>query len=456
MLLMVRRLLDPVVKSSPSHHRCLVTGKPFFKSRRSSAEAIKQASSSSPRDGLGIYCRMHRQFSVKKLDSYALLFVLKSAATMKDPRIVRHFHAHVVRVGFGGNVYIATCLLSAYVAASFRDARLLFDEMPDRTAVTWNVMITGYARFGDVDKALDMFEEMPERNVESWSAMITAFVHSGRWAEGLFLFREMMMAGNDGPMIMPDKITLSTVLSCCAQMGCPGSLLGRSVHGYLLKMNGEIDNVLVDMYAKCGVFKYACLVFSAMKEKNVIAWTALISGAARHGCSEEALSLFEMMKEEGVRPNEMTFTGVLHACAHTGMVGAGQRYFNMIEEYGLEYKIQHYGCMVDIYGRAGLVEEARGVIERMKLEPNAAVWGSFLSACKEHNRFDMAEKVIEQVLAVIKPETDGGVYTQICDLFVLDEKWEDAERVRKLMLNQNVRKVRGSSFVRSRVDRGYS
>ncbi|CAI0468536.1 unnamed protein product [Linum tenue] len=163
-----------------------------------------------------------------------------------------------------------------------------------------------------------------------------------------------------------------------------------------------------------------------------------------------------MMKEEGVQPNEMTFTGVLHACAHTGMVGAGRRYFNMIEEYGLEYKIQHYGCMVDIYGRAGLVEEAFGVIKRMKLEPNATVWGSFLSACKEHNRFDMVEKVIEQVLTVIKPETDGGVYTQICDLYVLNEKWEDAERVRKLMLNQNVRKVRGSSFVRSRVDRGYS
>ncbi|CAI0468535.1 unnamed protein product [Linum tenue] len=112
--------------------------------------------------------------------------------------------------------------------------------------------------------------------------------------------------------------------------------------------------------------------------------------------------------------------------------------------------------MVDIYGRAGLVEEAFGVIKRMKLEPNATVWGSFLSACKEHNRFDMVEKVIEQVLTVIKPETDGGVYTQICDLYVLNEKWEDAERVRKLMLNQNVRKVRGSSFVRSRVDRGYS
>ncbi|CAL1354562.1 unnamed protein product [Linum trigynum] len=112
MLLMVRRLLDPVIKSSPSHHRCLVTGKPFFKSRRSPAAAIKQASSSSPRDGLGIYCRMHRQFSVKKLDSYALLFALKSAVTMKDPLIVCHFHAHVVRGmrGSGTSIRCWTCL----------------------------------------------------------------------------------------------------------------------------------------------------------------------------------------------------------------------------------------------------------------------------------------------------------------------------------------------------------
>ncbi|CAL1378431.1 unnamed protein product [Linum trigynum] len=148
-------------------------------------------------------------------------------------------------------------------------------------------------------------------------------------------------------------------------MGCPGSVLGRSVDGYLLKMNGEIDNVLVDMYAKCGVFKYACLVFFCNEGKERHSMDCIDSGAARHGCSEEALSLFEMMKEEGVRPNEMTFTGVLHACAHTGMVGAGQRYFNMIEEYGLEYKIQHYGCMVDIYGRA-IIQQSLDKIGRQR------------------------------------------------------------------------------------------
>ncbi|CAL1397901.1 unnamed protein product [Linum trigynum] len=393
MLILIRRLLDPVVKSSRRHHRCLVTGEPFSEFG-SLAAATKQASSSSARDGLGIYCKMHRRCSFN-LDRYDLLFALKSATSVKDPLIVRQFHAHVFRLGFGGDVYIATSLLSAYVATSIRDARLLFDEMPDRDTFTWNVMITGYARSGDVDKAQDVFEEMPQRSVVSWSAMLTAYAHSRRWVEGLSLFRVMTMAGKDGPLIKPNAITLSIVLLCCSLMGSPGSLLGRSVHGYLLKTNVEKDSALVNMYAKCGVYKYACLVYSAMKRKDVIAWTALIFGAARHGYSEEALSVFETMKEESVRPDELTFTGVLVACARTGMVGMGRRYFNLIKEYGLELQIQHYGCMVDMYCRAGLVEEAHDILQRMNLEPEAAIWRSFLSACKEHNRFDIVEKVME-------------------------------------------------------------
>ncbi|CAN1166475.1 Pentatricopeptide repeat-containing protein At5g66520 [Linum perenne] len=449
MPLLLWRLLKPI--KSPLRHRRFVTGKSFFGDPRSPASIIKQASS--PREALGFYCEFHRQSS-SELDSYSLLFALKSAGRLDDARIVRHFHAHGIRLGYITNVYVATCLLSAYVATSFRDAHHLFDGMPDRnrTAVTWNVMITGYARSGDVDKARQVFDEMPQRNVESWSAMITAYARSGYSTKGLSLFREMISA--PAVLIKPDEVTIGTVLFCCVQIGSPGSLHGRSIHCFLLKnaleMNVEIGTVLVDMYAKCGFLNYACLVFDSMKERNVTTWTTLICAAAHNGYSQEALSLFEMMKEEGVQPNEMTFTGILHACAFNGLVEQGRRCFEMIKEYGLEYRIQHYGCMVDLYGKAGLVEEAYGVIMTMELEPSAVVWGSFLSACKEHDRFDMAEKVMELVLRAVKPESDGGIYCQVCDLYVRNRRWEDAERVRKLMSDRNVRKVRGSSFVRSK------
>lgn len=309
-------------------------------------------------------------------------------------------------------------------------------------------MITGYSRSRNINKARAVFEEMPVRDVASWSAMITAYVNNGVWDKGLSLFREMMMIGEP----KPDKMTVGSVLSGCANMGSIGLLVGKLLHAFILKngweLNVEISTVLVDMYAKCGFLKNASLVFDLMKERNVITWTALICGGAQHGFSQEALTLFKMMQETGVRPDELTFTGVLNACAHTGLVEDGRRYFKMIEEYGVEPRIQHYGCMVDLFGKAGLLEEAYEVIKTMKFEPNIVIWASFLSACKEHKQFDMAERVIERVLRKIKPENDGGVYALISDLYVLNEKWDEAERVRKLMLNQNVRKARGSSFIK--------
>lgn len=310
-------------------------------------------------------------------------------------------------------------------------------------------MITAYSRHGDVNKARCVFEGMPSRDIASWSAMVAAYVNNGKQDQGLAVFREMV--SNEG--LKPDQLTLGSVLSGCAHLGSIGLLVGKSVHGFMVKngweLNVEIGTVLVDMYAKCGFLKYACRVFELMPEKNVMTWTALICGSAQHGYSQEALSFFEMMQKMEIHPNEMTFTGVLNACAHTGLVKEGRNYFRMIEEHGLEPRIQHYGCMVDLFGKAGLLEEAYTVLKTMRLEPNIVIWGSFLSACKEHRNFEMAEKVIEQVLREVKPEFDGGVFSLISDLYVLNEKWDDAERVRKLMVNQHVRKSRGSSFVRS-------
>ncbi|KAF5944741.1 hypothetical protein HYC85_018818 [Camellia sinensis] len=162
-------------------------------------------------------------------------------------------------------------------------------------------------------------------------------------------------------------------------------------------------------------------------------------------------TLTEMMKEVGVRPNELTFTGVLSACAQAGLVEEGRRYFRTIEECRLESTTQHYVCVVDMFGKAGLLGEVYGVIKTMRLEPNVFVWCSFLSVCKVHKKFEMFERVVDRVMEMVKPKNDGGVYTLVSDLYVLGEKWDDAERVRKLMVNQNVRKARGSSFIRSGV-----
>ncbi|XP_031130291.1 pentatricopeptide repeat-containing protein At5g66520-like [Ipomoea triloba] len=408
--------------------------------------AIKTAKT--PQRALSLYTRMQR-LGVP-FDSFAILFTLKSCTPLQNLPIIRHLHAHIVKEGFSPHVYVATALLNAYVVPCFRDAYNLFDEIPVKNAVTWNTMITAYSRRGHVEKAHQVFNEMPVRDLASWSAIIAGYMNNGLWKEGVTLFREMVISVEE---LKPDEVMLGLILTGCSHIGSIGLLLGKSVHGFAIKneweLNANLGTCLVDMYLKCGFLKNACVVFDMMRDRNVVAWTALICGAVQHGNGNEALAIFEKMKEAGVRPNELTFTGVLGACAQSGLVEQGRGYFRMIEEYGLRPRIQHYGCMVDLFGKAGLLGEAYEVINSMAFEPNVIIWGSFLSSCKLHKQFEMAEKVIDRVMKMVRPENDGGVYSLIADLYVLSDKWGESERVRELMLNHNVRKARGSSFIKS-------
>ncbi|KAI3455770.1 hypothetical protein Pfo_012433 [Paulownia fortunei] len=420
------------------------------------AFAIKKASSSaSPLKALQLYSQMHRQ-SVP-FDTFSILFALKSCNHLPhNINIIRHLHAHLLKLGFSTHVYVATSLLSAYALRVFRDASILFDEMPARNTVTWNIMITGYSRQGDTESARIVFDTMPLRDIASWSAMIAAYMDKSLWDHGLALFREMLLSRNvNDECLKPDQLTLGSILSGCGRIGSVGLVLGKSIHGFAIKNEWELDvefgTCLVHMYAKFGLLKNASLIFNMIKGTNVVAWTALICGAAQHGYGQEALLIFEKMREAGVKPNELTFTGILTACVQVGLVDEGRRYFKMLEQCGLRPRIQHYGCMVDLFGKTGLLGEAYEVINTMPFEANVVIWGSFLSSCKLHRQFQMADKVIDKVMRMVRPENDGGVYSLISDLYVLNGKWSEAERLRKLMLCQNVRKVRGSSFIRSGV-----
>lgn len=417
----------------------------------SASLAIKNAAY--PERALHLYTQMQRKAHI--FDSFSILFTLKSCTKLRNPTVIRHLHTHILKWGFSSHVYVATALLNAYVSSSFTDACQLFDELTMRNSVTWNTMITGYFRIGDVEKARGVFETMPLRNHASWSAMIAGYMNSGSWGKGLMLFHKMVAKER----LMPDQYTLCSSLMACSYMGSIGLLLGKSLNGFAFKngwtLNVELGTVLVDMYAKCGHLKNAYLIFDMMQDRNVISWTALICGAAQHGYGNEAISIFNEMIRTGVKPNELTFTGILSACAQAGLVENGRNYFRMISESGLAPRMHHYGCMVDLFGKAGKLKEAYEIIETMPFEPNVLVWSSFLSSCKLHRQFEMAERVVDRILGSVRPENHGGVYTLICDLYNLNDKCSEAERVRKLMVEQNVQKPRGSSFIfsgRSQMD----
>ncbi|KAL4572477.1 hypothetical protein LXL04_019255 [Taraxacum kok-saghyz] len=405
--------------------------------------AIKNASS--PSKSLQIYTQMHRQ-SIP-VDSFALLYTLTSCTHLNNLPLLSHLHAHISKLGFTSNVYIMSSLLHGYSNASFDNARVLFDEMPEKTIVTWNTMITGFSRSGNVTKARSMFDEMPTRNTASWSAMITSYINSGHQKQALALFHNMSINKN----LKPDHFTLSAILTLCGHMGTIGLISGKSIHGFIIRnkydLNVELGTSLINTYAKSGFLKSASIIFNMMQYTNVISWTALICGIAHHGHIQEARTLFNKMQKENIKPNEYTFTGILNACVHAGLVDEGKRYFEMMKEYGIKPKIHHYGCMVDLFGKAGELENAYDIIINMELDANINVLGSFLCSCKLHCNLKMAERVIDRVMEILNPEKDGGVYSLIADLFVMGGKWDDAEKVRKLMVRQNVRKVRGASFI---------
>nr|KJB29340.1 hypothetical protein B456_005G095600 [Gossypium raimondii] len=239
-----------------------------------------------------------------------------------------------------------------------------------------NALVDMYMKCGDADSARKLFDKMPVKNVVSWNSMISGLVQQGQFKEALHLE------------------------------------LGKWVHAYIdknqIKADGFVGNALVDMYAKCGSAEQAFGVFQGMECKDVFSYTAMIMGFAMNGEAERALDIFAEMPMVGSKPDEVTFVDVLSACSHAGMVEEGWRHFeDMSKVYNLEPQTEHYGCMVDLLGRAGLISEAEVFIANMPIEPDAFVWGALLGACSIHGKVELGEAIMKKLVAV-EPVRDGA------------------------------------------------
>ncbi|GAB4841135.1 Pentatricopeptide repeat-containing protein At3g62890 [Ancistrocladus abbreviatus] len=288
---------------------------------------------------------------------------------------------------------------------------------------------------------------MPDRNVISWSCIINGYVKWGEHKEALALFREMQMLKGSG--VSPNEFTLSGVLSACGRLGALEH--GKWVHAYIDKCGMKVDVVLgtslIDMYAKCGSIERARSVFDNLgHNKDVTAWSALISGLAMHGLGEECLELFVKMLNQEVRPNAVTFLGLLCACVHCGLVDEGKKLFQrMSQEFGISPSIEHYGCMVDLCGRAGLIEEAWDVVKSMPMEPDVLVWGALLSASRTHGKIEVSEVAVRR-LTELEP-TNSAAHVLLSNLYAKIGRWKDVRHVRDLMEAKGIKKVPGCSLV---------
>ena len=306
-----------------------------------------------------------------------------------------------------------------------------------------NGLIKLYANCGCVEYARDVFDEMPEPDSASWSTMVSGYAQNGQAVEALELFREIQAED-----VRNDLFTLASVAGVCGEFGALE--LGKWVHSYIDKKGIKIDLVLgtalVGMYSKCGSLDNALKVFEGIPERDVTAWSTMIAGYAVHGQGEKALQLFDAMKISKTMPNSVTFTSVLSACSHSGLIEKGHQIFNtMWTEYKITPQIEHYGCMVDLFCRAGMVDHAHKFIQTMPIEPNVVLWRTLLGACKAHGYKDLADHISRKILKL--DPTSPENYVLVSNVYASLGRWSSVSQVRSLMKDKTPKKQHGWSSI---------
>ncbi|XP_031249163.1 pentatricopeptide repeat-containing protein At1g71490 [Pistacia vera] len=484
-----------------------------------------------------------------RADNFTYSSVLKACGEMMDLGFGREVHKSI-NSSHEWSLFVHNALVSMY--GKFGEmgvARQLFDEMPERDAVSWNTMISGYASKGMWEKAFEMFEKMQAEGVElniitwntiaggclrtgnfkgalellskmrtrgahldsvamiiglgacshigaiklgkeihgcavrggcddydnfrnalitmysrcrdlrhaytifqlieaksiiTWNSMLSGYSHMDRSEEASFLFREMLLSG-----IEPNYVTIASILPLCARVA--NLQHGKEFHCYLMRREIFKDylllwNALVDMYARSGKVVEAKRVFDLMCTRNEVTYTSLIAGYGVQGEGKVALKLFEEMEKFQIKPDHVTMVAVLSACSHSGLVVEGQRLFEKMSIiYGISPCLEHFACMVDLFGRAGMLNKAKQIISKMPYKPTPAMWATLLGACRIHGNTDIGEWAAEKLLET--GTENSGYYVLIANMYAAAGCWNKLAEVRTFMRDLGVRKAPGCAWV---------
>lgn len=349
------------------------------------------------------------------LDMFTLASVLTALTSMEDLRGGLQFHARLIKMGFHENAHVGSGLIDLYSKCSggISECKKVFQEILYPDLVLWNTMISGYSQF-----------ELCE--------------------EAVACFRQMQLAGHQ-----PDDCSFVCVISASSNLSSPSQ--GKQIHSLTIKSSIpsnriSVNNALIAMYSKCGNLQDARLLFDRMPEHNAVTLNSMIAGYAQHGHAAEALLLFAWMLERNMTPTNITFISVLSACAHTGKVEEGKKYFGlMTDKFWIKPEAEHYICMIDLMGRAGKLEEAERLIETMPYNPGTIGWGSLLRACRTHGNIELATKAANQCVQL--DPSNAAPYVMLAHMNACLGRWEEVASIRKKMRDNGVRKQVGCSWI---------
>ncbi|KAI4369610.1 hypothetical protein MLD38_018033 [Melastoma candidum] len=360
----------------------------------------------------------------------------------------QQLHGMIVRSGFHSHEYVQAALIYLYSACGRIDlACFLYESGLKDHVSSANALIAGFVKNGLLDRARIMFDGMSERDVFTWTTLISAYEQNEQPETALELFHQMMEMEAE---CCPNEVTMTSVFSAVASLGSlmEGRLAHEFVKSNAIMMSDNLSAAMINMYAKCGSIESALEVFSMVRDKasDVSPWNAMICSLAMHGQSDLSLQLFSDLKKRNIEMNAITFVGVLTACCHSGMIEEGKLIFRSMKDvHMIEPDIAHYSCIVDMFGRAGRIEEAEELIGTMPMEPDVAVWGALLAACRTHGAIDVAEKAANNLLK-LQP-SHGPSRVLLSNIYANAGRWRDALSTREIIRSQQLKKFPGRSGI---------
>ncbi|XP_030535792.1 pentatricopeptide repeat-containing protein At3g51320 [Rhodamnia argentea] len=407
--------------------------------------------SSVPNDGVRLYFKMLRRGDFVP-NSYTYVPLLGCCAKIGCAGTGKKLHGQAVKNGVDGVLPVQNSLIHMYGSCGVIEiAQMLFDEMQLRDSVSWNATLYMYVRTGDLVSARDIFVEMPEKNVAAYNILIVGYVKGGNPGAGLKLFRNMMSKG-----VGASNRTMAGAVMACGRSARLKE--GKSVHGFLIKnfleSNILIDTALIDMYSRCERVDVACKLFDKIEVKNPVCWNAMILGHCIHGNPTDGIKLFEdtlgrlrsgnsgkkkrkkrkrkwlvMAERQEVFPDEVTFVGILCACARAGLLEEGRNYFSkMTSSFGIKPNFAHYWCMANLLSGAGLVQEAEEILRCMpqdddNMSSQSSSWANLLSSCRFKGAVAVGEKIAQSLIE--KDPQNFSYYQLLLNVYAVAGQWED-------------------------------
>ncbi|KAI0507894.1 hypothetical protein KFK09_014022 [Dendrobium nobile] len=292
------------------------------------------------------------QRETTEIDFITLGLMLNSCAGLLDSEKGKQIHGFAYRHLLFPDIFFSNALLDMYTkCGNLKSADLWFLQIGSRRdKVSWNSLLAGYARHGRSEEAFDIFNEMLKETT-------------------------------------PNEFTFSMMLAASANIFMLEH--GKQIHACLIRNGFNIDVIirgaLVDMYCKCRLLDYAVRVFEKESSRDVVLWNSAILGFAYNGRGAYSIELFEAMQRDRIRPDNITFIGLLLACISEGSVSLGCKYFYMMsDEYGVIPRVEHYECMIELLGKHGSMVELEELIRRMPFEPTIPMWSRIYDSCSKH------------------------------------------------------------------------